>query len=736
MPAPWSYLVLFLFAALISLKRTVAAVAIAALFTGAASSGIRELALTHNFVARNLTNKNFVHFEASVKTDPVWGNAKVVGSHTKSASQSLLVSVSLIVINGRTQRLRLPMRIFSTKALSLIPSEKFSGDGTLFSSSEKRVAGLIALRGPIVVIQGPSRIMRWTTSIRVRFRAEARQIVGAGGALIPGLVEGDTSLEKSGFISDMRRSGLTHLTAVSGENFAIVAAFMMWLTQWFIRRQRLRLLVTAIVLLGFIFLVRPSPSVMRATVMTAVMLIGKARGTRTSALPSLGLAIALLIVIDPFQAIDPGFALSVMATAGILLLSPPISIFLGRWIHHPRLVELISLPVSATILCTPVIVAISGQLSLVSIPANMLVALVVAPVTVVGFIAALIPMNGFAHFLLVLVNPISEWVALVAQHCARSPVLLLPKSFIGAGLAVGLIVLIRFKYWKTIGACTALAVIAFSAVGSGWPGSGWRVVNCDVGQGDGLVINLGNHSGIVIDTGPDPLLMDKCLHALQISTIPLIVLTHYHADHVTGLPAVLAGRHIGSVWITNLNQPAAEYAMTMRALESIRPVVVHQGEVATYPSSLGSITLKVLWPQTTQDHFVSLPGDGSGINNSSIALDITMGKLRMFAGGDIEPPAQDAIVQSHLASPVDILKVSHHGSAYQDLDLLNLLKPKVALISVGLGNPYGHPAPSTIAALQARGVRVYRTDVDGAISVDGSLRIRTKKKAWWNIAWG
>ena len=112
-----------------------------------------------------------------------------------------------------------------------------------------------------------------------------------------------------------------------------------------------------------------------------------------------------------------------------------------------------------------------------------------------------------------------------------------------------------------------------------------------------------------------------------------------------------------------------------------------------------------------------------------------MGKLRMFAGGDIEPPAQDAIVQSHLASPVDILKVSHHGSAYQDLDLLNLLKPKVALISVGLGNPYGHPAPSTIAALQARGVRVYRTDVDGAISVDGSLRIRTKKKAWWNIAW-
>ena len=729
-------MVLLLLAVAIAQHRAVAVLAIAAVLTGAASTGIRELALTHNFITRNLTSKSFVHFAATVKTDPVWGAAKVVGSRTKAPSQSLLVTVYQITINGKTQNLRLPMRIVSRTALALIPSEKFSGDGTLFASNERRVAGLIALRGSTHIIRGPTRIMKWTTAIRTRFRAEAKHIVGAGGALIPGLVEGDTSLEKSSFVTDMRRSGLTHLTAVSGENFAIVAAFVMWLSQWFIRRQRLRIGFTAIVLLGFIFLVRPTPSVMRATVMTAVMLIARARGVRSSALPSLGLAIALLILIDPFQAIDPGFALSVMATAGILLLSTPIAAFLGRWIHHPRIVELISLPISATILCTPVIVAISGQLSLISIPANMLVTLVVAPVTVIGFVAAMSPWTGFAHLLLVLVNPISDWVAIVAQHCARFPVVLLPKSFVGAAIAILLILLIRFKFWKCIAAGVFCLTIALTALGSGWPGPAWLVVNCDVGQGDGLVINLGHHAGIVIDAGPDLLLMDKCLRSLSITNVPLIVLSHYHADHVTGLPAVLAGRRTGAVWVTNLDEPVTEYAMTMRALGSIHPVIVHQGEVTSFPSTYGNVVIKVLWPQTTLDHFVSLPGDGSGINNSSIALDITIGKLRLFAGGDIEPPAQAAIVQSGLVHSVDLLKVAHHGSAYQEMDLLNLLKPRVALIRVGFGNPYGHPAASTIAALESRGVRVFRTDLDGAISVDASLRIRTKKKAWWNIAWG
>ena len=131
-----------------------------------------------------------------------------------------------------------------------------------------------------------------------------------------------------------------------------------------------------------------------------------------------------------------------------------------------------------------------------------------------------------------------------------------------------------------------------------------------------------------------------------------------------------------------------------------------------------------------------MPGDGSSVNNSSIALMITVGELRIFTAGDLEPPAQEALMQSTKLAAVDIYKVSHHGSAFQYLPLMQALRPKVALISVGLGNSYGHPAATTIAALTQLGTKVMRTDLDGAIAIDQSLKIRTKRDDWWNISWG
>ena len=164
--------------------------------------------------------------------------------------------------------------------------------------------------------------------------------------------------------------------------------------------------------------------------------------------------------------------------------------------------------------------------------------------------------------------------------------------------------------------------------------------------------------------------------------------------------------------------------------------IVHQGSEVEFDSPRGRVNIKVLWPRLVPENFAALPGDGSSINNSSVALVITIGKLRIFDPGDLEPPAQEALLNSNQLNQVDILKVAHHGSAYQFLPLLDRLHPKLALISVGVGNSYGHPAPSTIAALTSRGIRVRRTDLDGAISVDSALRIRTKKNDWWNISWG
>ena len=195
-----------------------------------------------------------------------------------------------------------------------------------------------------------------------------------------------------------------------------------------------------------------------------------------------------------------------------------------------------------------------------------------------------------------------------------------------------------------------------------------------------MVINLHQHRGIVIDVGPDPQLIDRCLRQLGIKEIPLLILTHIHADHVGGVSGARKNRKIGTTWFGNISAGAH--------------------------ARIEDIDLDVKWPDG---------GTGYTPNNSSIAVVITSPDFTLFASGDIEPPVQAQLVSR--IGHVDIYKVAHHGSRYQDLDLMHELSPALAVISVGAGNSYGHPAPSTISALTHLGAKVLRTDTDGAVAI-------------------
>ena len=312
---------------------------------------------------------------------------------------------------------------------------------------------------------------------------------------------------------------------------------------------------------------------------------------------------------------------------------------------------------------------------------------------------------------------------------------MLPKSYLGAVIAIFVIALIKFKKWLALFLLLIIATLIIVLPGS-WPGSNWAVANCNVGQGDGLAINLGNDEALVIDVGPDSKLMDECLSDLGVKHIPLLVLSHFHADHVHGLDGALGGRDIANVWVSNLDQPKSERDTAYLLLGN---TPIHQataGETIEFKSERGPVKIEVLWPTKSQSNFEALPGDGSAINNSSVAILVTVGNLRIFSAGDLEPQAQEALLALTKIDPIDIYKVSHHGSSFQFLPLMSALHPKIALISVGAENSYGHPAPSTVNALEVLGAKTLRTDQDGAISVDGALKIRTKRNDWWNISWG
>lgn len=280
----------------------------------------------------------------------------------------------------------------------------------------------------------------------------------------------------------------------------------------------------------------------------------------------------------------------------------------------------------------------------------------------------------------------------------------------------------------------AVALLALSLTWLGrWPGGDWQVANCNVGQGDSMVVNLGNHRAIVIDAGPDPALVDRCLNQLGVKQIPLLVLTHFHADHVEGVAGVIHGRSIGQVWVSNNAEPIFE-SNHIRQVLGIRAhiVIAERGLSTTMTSNRGDISLDILWPDSTAQSFDVLPGDGSAINNSSVALLLNAPDFSLFVAGDIEPPVQAEILDS--VGKLDIYKVSHHGSKYQDIAFTERLSPIISIISVGAGNTYGHPAPQTLALLARLRSTIYRTDTNGAIAVTARqhrFKVRTSSGAWW-----
>ena len=624
------------------------------------------------------------------------------------------------------------MRIQAPVGQNYLLGQGFTAEVKIVKSKERKVAALAVATSGLTITKSPNFLITSTNKIRASFRKLIPP--GEAGSLIPGLILGDTSLQTLEFTNQMRRVGFSHLTAVSGANFALVAGFVLWLMQFFIRKMQTRLWVTGAVLLFFILLVRPTPSVLRAAVMTSVLLIAKYRGDRSLGLPALGAAIAALILLDPFQAIDPGFALSVLATAGILLLSPRLIELISLKVRWQVVAEAVAIPISATIFCTPVIVALSGQLSLITIAANVLASPVIAPITVIGFIAAItasvVPV--IASLLISLTLPLATWIVWLCHTGAQFPVLQFSSVafFLLIMLVISLLVIGKNKRVLLIVIILILSQLTYSRIS--WPGANWEVTNCDVGQGDALVINLGANRAILIDTGPDPILIDRCLSRLKISQISLLVLTHFHADHVGGLSGALHKRDVKQVWISNNHQPESAYLSSKAILGTTPMREVHNGDLF----QLANAKISVLWPELITQSFAKLPGDGSAINNSSIALKIQLPTLSIFAAGDLEPPVQEIITSNPLLSKVDIYKLCHHGSKYQYFPMLDRISPSVALISVGKDNSYGHPAPETIGEFMRRGIKVLRTDQSGGIAVAAPNKIRVTGKDWWQIRWG
>jgi competence protein ComEC len=684
---------------------------IVAILVGATAMSIRQASLENSEIANHYQSQ--VDFTGQVITDP---------SQTSTGKFSFTARLLTFDVDGNHFSLRVPIRIIVQRRFELLPGQTFSASARVVRTSESRVAALFLIDKNIEVLTRPSHWAFALGSIRKGLSTHSGD--GDAGALIPGMVLGDTSKQSSQFKDQMKRSGLTHLVAVSGANFAIVSSFVVWCMQFFIRRNNYRIIATAIALSCFIALVRPSPSVLRAAAMAAVLLSAQATKRKTDSLPALGFAIVAVVLGDPWQARDAGFALSVLATAGLLLFAPVIE---DRLPINKKLAGALGPPIAAIVFCSPILVALSGYLSPMSIFANLLAAPFVAPITIVGFIAALVSpfAPAITTVLIYVIRFPAGAIVGIAHWSSEFPVLTIHNGKIGFAIVavlVGFLWLFK-KNWRKITAILIVLILLLTWL-QRWPARDWQIANCDVGQGDSMVINLHNGRAVVIDVGPDPVAENKCLRNLGIKEVPLLILSHFHADHVGGLSGLVQSRKVGQVWISNNLEPLLESTHSFSLLRNSDIQTVHKGFV----SQISNIRFEILWPEFANNNFESLPGEGSQINNSSIAMLVSTTDWSIFTAGDLEPPAQHEILGS--VRKVDIYKVCHHGSKYQDSELMSALSAQIAIISVGAKNSYGHPSLETIASLTRLGTQVLRTDTDGAVAISATahhLRVRKSK---------
>ncbi|MET8075461.1 ComEC/Rec2 family competence protein [Streptomyces sp. NPDC005303] len=609
-----------------------------------------------------------------------------------------------------------------------------------------RVAAVLRVRdrgGPEVVGEA-SETQRFAGRLRAGLREATDGLPTDARALLPGLVVGDTARITPELDEAFKETDLAHTLAVSGSNLTILLALLIGppgLAQLVERRglaPRLgvSLRVTALLggglTLGFVVVCRPDPSVLRAAACGAVALLALATGRRRSLIPALATAVLLLVLYDPWLARSYGFLLSVLATGALLTLAPRWSLALRRRRVPPRLAEALAAAAAAQAVCAPVVAVLSARVSLVAVPCNLLVEFAVAPATVLGFGAlAMAPVAmPVAKALAWCASWPAGWIADVARTGASLPGggVDWPGSWTGAGLLALVTVLLllvgrrllKHPWWCAV--CAMVFVLAvvqpppLTRVITGWPPPGWRLAMCDVGQGDAIVLAAGAGTGVVVDAGPDPDLVDGCLRTLGITKVPLVVLTHFHADHVAGLAGVLRGRSVGAIETTGLEEPV-DQAESVRREAAARRIPVTRA-VAGEERRTGTLAWEVLWPQADP---AAVAADGP--NDASVTMLVRSAGLRFLLLGDLEPPAQQELLRSPAAARlagVDVLKVAHHGSAYQDPELIHRVAPRLALISVGADNTYGHPAPGTVAALRAGGAVVLRTDRDGALAVAGT----------------
>ena len=663
-----------------------------------------------------------------------------------------------VVVTGPAPRtpfsLRIPAEVlrFGTtrireRVLLELPPERAPPQGAVLELRARPVAprgpetgfderGWLAGRGVHVVLRGEeARIVGRRGGIggvadRLRAHGEATLARGTTGErrrLLAGIVLGeDAGLDRE-LRDAFRASGLMHLLAVSGQNVAITAIGVVAVARVVGVGRLVGEAIAILVVLAYALAVGWQPSVVRAAVAGSLASLAWISARPRDRWHSLAVGALVLLAWMPGSALEPGFQLSFAAVAAIFVVLPRAAGVPDAYPVPRGLWDLLVVAVACGLVTAPIVWVHFGAVALWTVPANVAAEPAMPPLISLSLAAAALEpvLPGVATALAWLAGWCAWWIALVARVVAgwpsaqvRSPVV------IGiAAVLVGAFALVRrLPRYRRRSAVAALASAALALAATAYalrpppswhPPHGLRVTFLDVGQGDSALLEAPG-GAVLVDEGPPEADVAGQLRSLGVRSLTAIVLTHPQRDHIGGAARVLERLSVGAVADPGIDAPSADHdeAVAAARRRGVPIVVIRAGEVFR----VGSLRLRILWPDDP-----GLPSEDP--NQHAVVMLASYGATDVLLTADAESD-----VTSRLPlRPVEVLKVAHHGSEDPGLPgLLRVLRPRVAVISVGEGNDYDHPRPETVTALDALpGLRTYRTDEDGRVVVESDGRTLT-----------